>query len=114
MSEASASSRKLEGFLLALRKALAAQFRVDSKHPGIERILEETEAHLEDTIAELSDRGETREAATTAALSRFGSASRVARAYRDLPAPNFIDSRADRSPWRRLVARIQSPRVTEL
>jgi hypothetical protein len=41
----STSSRKLRSFHLALRKELAAQFRVHPDHPGIERIIE-TEAHL--------------------------------------------------------------------
>ena len=54
------SSRKLRSFHLALRKELAARFRVDPDHPGIERILEETEAHLEDTIAELVEGGANR------------------------------------------------------
>ncbi|HEX9723158.1 MAG TPA: ABC transporter permease [Vicinamibacteria bacterium] len=90
----STSSRKLRSFHLALRKELAAQFRVDPDHPGIERILEETEAHLEDTIAELVEGGATDEAATTTALSRFGTASRVARAYGALGVPSFIDPHA--------------------
>ena len=55
MSPLSGKSRKLEAFLLVLRKELAAQFRIVPSHPGIARILEETEAHLEDTIAELVD-----------------------------------------------------------
>jgi hypothetical protein len=104
----SKSSRKLRSFHLALRRELAAQFRVDPDHPGIERILEETEAHLEDTIAELVEGGATDEAATTTALSRFGTASRVARAYGALQAPSFIDPHAphvDVPQWRRLLTR---------
>jgi putative ABC transport system permease protein len=106
-------SRKLEAFLLALRRELAARFRVVPSHPGIERILEETEAHLEDTIAELVDHGATRDAATTAALSRFGTASRVARAYGALQAPSFIDPHAEVPRWRRLLSRFRSPGLTE-
>jgi hypothetical protein len=113
LSSESGKSRKLEAFLLALRKELVARFRVLPSHPGIERILEETEAHLEDTIAELIDRGATSEAATTTALSRFGTASRVARAYGALKAPSFIDPRADLPRLRRLLSRIQSPGLTE-
>jgi predicted permease len=109
----SSSSRKLEAFLLALRKELAARLRVEASHPGIERILEEAKAHLEDTIADLIDRGSTSETATTAALSRFGAPSRVARAYRALEAPSFLDSH-DPSRWRRLLRRVQTPLLTEL
>ena len=101
----STSSRTLRSFHLALRKELVAQFRVDPDHPGIERILEETEAHLEDTIAELVEGGATDEAATTTALSRFGMASRVARAYGALEAPSFIDPHAGLPRWRRLLTR---------
>jgi len=101
----SKSSRKLRSFHLALRRELAAQFRVDPDHPGIERILEETEAHLEDTIAELVEGGATDEAATTTALSRFGTASRVARAYGAVKAPSFIDPQAGVPRWRRLLTR---------
>ncbi len=103
----STSSRKLRSFHLALRKELGARFRVDPDHPGIERILEETEAHLEDTIAELVEGGATDEAATTTALSRFGTASRVARAYGALEAPSFIDPHAGVPRWRRLLTRNQ-------
>jgi len=109
----SGKSRTLEAFLLSLRKELAARFRLVPSHPGIERILEEIEAHLEDTIAELVDHGATNEAATTTALSRFGTASRVARAYGALQAPSFIDPRADAPRWHRLLSRIQSPGLTE-
>ena len=101
----STSSRTLRSFHLALRKELAAQFRVDPGHPGIKRILEETEAHLEDTIAELVEGGATDEAATTTALSRFGTASRVARAYGALQVPSFIDPHVDVPRWRRLLTR---------
>jgi predicted permease len=113
LSGKSGESRKLEAFLLALRKELAARFRVAPSHPGIERILEETEAHLEDTIAELVDRGSTREAATTAALSRFGTASRVVRAYGALEAPSFIHPHGEVPRWRRLLRRFQTPGLTE-
>ncbi len=99
----SSSSRMLQAFRLALGKELAAQFRVVASHPGIERILEETDAHLEDAIAELIDEGATNEAATTTALSQFGTASRVARAYGALKAPSFIDPHADVPAWRRLL-----------
>jgi len=112
MSPPSGKTRKLEAFRRALRKELAALFRVVPSHPGIERILEESEAHLEDTIAELIDHGATNEAATTTALSRFGTASRVARAYGALKAPSFIDPDApheDVPRWRRLLRGFQSP-----
>jgi predicted permease len=99
----------LEAFRRALRKELAALFRVEPSHPGVERILEETETHLEDAIAELIDHGATNEAATTTALSRFGTASRVARAYGALKAPSFIDPDADVSRWRRLLRGFQAP-----
>ena len=104
----STSSRKLQGFRVALQKELAVLFRVEPDHPGVERILEETETHLEDTIAELIDEGATIEAATATALSRFGTASRVARAYADLKAPSFIDPAANVAMWRRVLRRVQS------
>jgi predicted permease len=103
------TSRKLEAFCRALRKELAALFRVDPSHPGIERILEETENHLEDAIAGLVENGATIEEATVTALSRFGTASRVARAYGALKAPTFVDPSADVSAWRRLLRGFQSP-----
>ncbi len=109
MSPSSIKSRKLRAFHLALRNELAAQFRVEPSHPGIERILEEAEAHLEDTIAELVEGGASDEVATTTALSRFGTASRVARAYGALEAPSFIDPHADARAWRRLLSRVPSP-----
>ena len=109
MSPSSIKSRKLRAFHLALRNELAAQFRVEPSHPGIERILEEAEAHLEDTIAELVEGGASDEVATTTALSRFGTASRVARAYGALEAPSFIDPHADARAWRRLLSRFPSP-----
>ena len=113
MSPPHGKSRKLEAFLLALRRELAARFRVVPSDPGIERILEETEAHLEDTIAELIEDGATSDAATQAALSRFGTATRVARAYSALQAPSFIDPHADVPRWRRLLSRFRSPGLTE-
>ncbi len=108
MSPPSRKTRKLLAFRRALRKELTALFRVEPSHPGIERILEETETHLEDTIAELVDDGATNEAATATALSRFGTASRVARAYGALKAPRFIDPHADVPVWRRLLSGFQS------
>ena len=102
------ASRKLQAFRLALRKELAALFRIQADHPGIERILEEAQAHLEDTIEELIEEGATFEAATAAALSRFGTASRVARAYGAVPAPSFIDPQAHLSGWRRGLTFLQS------
>jgi hypothetical protein len=92
MSSPSARTRKLEAFRRALRKELAALFHVEPSHPGIERILEETETHLEDAIAGLVENGAPRGARH--ALSRFGTASRVARAYRALKPPTFIDPQA--------------------
>ncbi len=109
MSTPSEKSRKLEAFLLALRKELAVRFRVEPSHPGIDRILEETEAHLEDAIEELIERGLPSETATTTALSRFGTPSRVARAYGLHQAPSFIDPEAHVSVWRRLVRAFRSP-----
>lgn len=103
------SSRALQAFRRSLRKELAAEFHVEADHPGIERILDETEAHLEDAIGELIDEGATPEAATSAALSRFGSASRVARAYGSNKAPSFIDPHANLSAWPRLLRRLQAP-----
>ena len=103
MSPPSIKSRKLRAFRLALSNELAAQFHVEPSHPGIERILEEAEAHLEDTIAELVEGGASDEVATTTALSRFGTASRVARAYGALEAPSFIDPHADARAWRRCI-----------
>jgi predicted permease len=87
---ASSRPRKLETFLLQLRKELAARFRVDARHPGIERILEETEAHLDDAISALLDQGVAAEEAAAQALERFGSVSRIARAY-GFSAPSFVD-----------------------
>jgi predicted permease len=101
----------LEAFLLVLRRELAAQFRVEPSHDGIERILEETKAHLEDTIAELIERGSAIEAATAAALARFGTASRVARAYGP-QAPTFIKPRAELPAWRRWMRRLLETRAT--
>jgi predicted permease len=95
----------LEAFLLVLRRELASQFRVEPSHAGIDRILEETRAHLEDAIAELIDRGAGNESATAAALSRFGTASRVARAYGS-QAPSFIRPEADLPAWRRWLRRL--------
>ena len=100
MSSPSRKSRKLDAFRHALEKELVALFRVEPTHPGIERILGETETHLEDTIAELVDDGVTMDAATATALSRFGTASRVARAYTVLKTPTFIDPHADAPAWR--------------
>ena len=108
MSSPSRKSRKLQAFRRGLRKELANLFRVEPNHPGIERILEETDTHLEETIAELIDDGATIEAATTRALSRFGTASRVARAYGALKAPAFIDPNADIPAWRRLLRLLRS------
>ncbi len=112
MSPPSGNTRKLGAFRRALRKELAALFRVEPSHPGIDRILEETVAHLEDTIAGLVDEGATPEGATATALSRFGTPSRVARAYGALKAPSFIDPHApheDVPAWRRLLRAFQSP-----
>jgi predicted permease len=109
MSSPSARTRKLEAFRRALRKELAALFHVEPSHPGIERILEETETHLEDAIAGLVENGAPIEEATVTALSRFGTASRVARAYGALQAPIFIDPHADVPAWRRLLRGFQSP-----
>ncbi len=103
MSLPAVTSGKVEAFLLALRKELAAQFHIEGTHPGIERILEETESHLEDAIADLVDQGATHEAAAATAFSRFGTAASVARAYGALKAPSFIDPRADVPAWRRLL-----------
>ena len=103
MSPRSGKLRKLAAFCRELRKELAAQFRVEPDHPGIERILEEAESHLEHTIAELVDDGATIEAATATALSRFGTASHMARAYGALKAPSFIDPHADVPAWRRIL-----------
>jgi hypothetical protein len=94
----------LEGFLLGLRRELASQFRVEPSHSGVERILEETKAHLEDTIAELIDQGAASEAAIETALSRFGTASRVARAYGS-QTPTFIRPPDDVAAWRRWMRR---------
>jgi len=109
MSLPSESSRKLEAVRRALRKELAALFRVAPTHPGIERILEETDTHLEDAIEALVEGGATAEDATVTALSRFGTASRVARAYGALKAPIFIDPQADVPAWRRVLRGFQSP-----
>jgi len=106
MSVSSGRPRKLESFQLALRKELAGQFRVEPDHPGIERILEETQAHLEDSIAALSADGVTEREAVATALERFGTASRVARTYGALDAPKFIDPNAGVPVWRRLRRRI--------
>ncbi|MGH9337274.1 MAG: ABC transporter permease, partial [Vicinamibacteria bacterium] len=113
MSPPSGKPRKLEAFRRALRKELAALFRVEPTHPGIERILEETETHLEDAIEALVEIGATTEEATLTALSRFGTASRVARSYGALQAPSFIDPHArheDVPAWRRILRGFQSPR----
>ncbi len=99
------SSPKIEAFRFALRKELAAQFRLDPAHAGIERILYEAEAHLEDDIAERIEAGLTQEIATTEALARFGTASELARAYRALGAPRFINPRENEPAWRRLFRR---------
>jgi predicted permease len=114
MSPSSARTRGLEAFRRALSKELAARFRVEPSHPGIERILEETDAHLEDAIAELVEKGATIEEATVMALSRFGTPSRVARAYSALQAPSFIDSQADVPAWRRMLRAFQSPWFSDL
>ena len=113
MSSPSIKSRQLQAFRRGLRKELATLFRVEPNHPGIERILEETDAHLEETIADLIDDGATIEAATTTALSRFGTASRVARAYGALKAPSFIDPNADIPAWRRLLSQLRLLRSFE-
>ncbi|HSR52917.1 MAG TPA: ABC transporter permease [Acidobacteriota bacterium] len=102
------SSRKLQAFRRALGRELASLFGVESSHSGIERILEEVEAHLEDTIAELIDEGATIEDATALALSRFGTASRVAQAYAALKAPSFIDPDAHVPRLRRMLREFQS------
>ncbi len=102
------SSRKLEAFLFRLGRELAAAFRVEPSHPGVERILAEVEAHLDDSIAEFIEEGASQEAATAAALSRFGTPSRIARAYVDLQTPSFIDPEADVPPWRRMLRRLMS------
>ncbi|HSF18762.1 MAG TPA: ABC transporter permease [Vicinamibacteria bacterium] len=107
MSPALGNSRTLHAFLRALRKELAAQFRVEPSHPGIERILEEAEAHLEEVIAELLEDGAALEGATAKALSRFGTPSRVARAYGALEAPIFIDPEASIPAWRRVLRSLQ-------
>ncbi len=104
----STSSRELKAFRLALQKELAALFRVEPDHPGLERILEEAETHLEETISEFIDEGATIDAATATALSRFGTASHLARAYGDLKAPSFIDPDADVPAWRKVLRRVQS------
>ena len=109
MNPRSGDTRKLEAFHRALRKDLAALFRVEPGHPGIERILEETDAHLEDAIAGLVENGATTEEATVTALSRFGTASRVARAYGALQAPTFIDPQANVPAWRKVLRTFQSP-----
>ncbi len=108
MSWESGSARKLEAFRRALRRELATLFRVDPSHPGINRILEETDSHLEDAIEALVEGGAGTEDATTTALSRFGTATRVALAYRSLKTPSFIDPHAD-APWRRVLRHFQSP-----
>ncbi|HXV62768.1 MAG TPA: ABC transporter permease, partial [Vicinamibacteria bacterium] len=100
MSPTFGNSRKLHAFLRALRKELASRFRVEPSHPGIERILDEAEAHLEDAIAELVGGGASVDGATATALSRFGTPSRVARAYGALETPSFIDPHAGVPAWR--------------
>jgi hypothetical protein len=109
------TSPKLEAFLLGLGDELARRFRVERGHPGIERILEEAEAHIEDTLAELIDQGATPEAATQTALSRFGTPSRVARAYGALEAPSFIAPPASPSiPLWRQLGRAASPWLSDV
>jgi predicted permease len=105
----SSSSRRIEDFRGQLRKELAAQFRVEPDHPGVLRILDECEGHLEDSIAELVDGETSPEDATLAALTRFGTASRVARTYAALGAPDFIDPSAELPRWRRWLTALHSP-----
>lgn len=103
------TSRNLDAFLRMLRKELAALFGVEPTHPGVERILEESETHLEDMIADRVEGGATIEDATSTALAEFGTASRVARAYGAVPTPSFIDPEADVPAWRRFLSRVRSP-----
>ena len=51
--------RAIRAFRVALTKELVALFRVGSSHPGIERILDEAESHLEELIDELVRDGAT-------------------------------------------------------
>jgi predicted permease len=109
MTPLSGNARKLQAFRRGLRKELAALFRVEPSHPGIERILEEADAHLEDAVEALVEGGATAEDAMATALSRFGTPSRVARAYGALKAPSFIDPHTDVPLWRRLLRSFPSP-----
>ena len=105
----SSVARRLEAYRRSLRRELAAQFRVDAEHPGIERILEESQAHIEDTVAALIDEGADPDAATSAALARFGSPSNLARAYASAKKPSFVDPHGGVPWWRRLARRVQEP-----
>ena len=98
-------SKRLRAFRVSLRKELVALFHADSNDPGLGRILDEAELHLEEAIAELIDSGATIEAATQDALARFGTPASVARAYGSLQPPSFVESQADAPRWRRLLSR---------
>ncbi len=98
----------VERYCEELRHQLALSLRIPPDHPGLDRIVDEARAHLQDSTAEAAENGRSR----TDAITSFGSPRAVAMAYRTSGAPHFARPAAGAS--RRRLARLRENGMTLL
>jgi predicted permease len=89
----------LEDYAAELRRQLARVLRIPSNHAGVDRIVDEFRAHVEDALAEQREAGRTSTLAMPAVLSALGPPRLVAEAYRSAGAPQFAAPPRQRWGW---------------
>jgi predicted permease len=82
--------RVVAAYLRELRVEVARALGAAPVHPGVDRIVDELRLHLEESLAERTAGGLSRDEAARAAVEATGTPREVARAYRSAGAPRFI------------------------
>jgi len=84
-----AAAAPVERYCEELRRQLALSLRIPPNHPGLDRIVDELRAHLEDSVAERLEGGDAAAEAIAAVIASLGSPRAVALGYRASGAPRF-------------------------